>query len=50
MWARLRSFFRGLYNLVGIPTENADAAIFIRNQKRTGWSSCWAANLIKKTF
>jgi 50S ribosomal protein L16 3-hydroxylase len=37
MWARLRMFFRGLYNLVGIPTENADAAIFIRNQKRTGF-------------
>ena len=37
MWSRLRMFFRGLYKLVGIPTENADAAIFIRNQKRTGF-------------
>ncbi len=37
MWARLREFLRGLYERVGIPAENADAAIFIRNQKRTGF-------------
>src|SRR6185503_2872955 len=37
LWSRLRDFFGGLYEQIGIPVEKAEAVVFLRNHEATSF-------------
>jgi 50S ribosomal protein L16 3-hydroxylase len=37
LWLRMRDFFRGLYELIGIPAEKSEAVVFLRNHAQTSF-------------
>lgn len=37
LWLRMRDFFRGLYEIVGIPAEKSEAVVFLRNHEQTSF-------------
>jgi hypothetical protein len=37
LWLRMSGFFRGLYEFVGIPAENSEAVLFLRNHEATSF-------------
>lgn len=37
MWERMRQFLAGLYDLVGLPAEKAEAVVFLRNHVATSF-------------
>jgi hypothetical protein len=37
LWMRMRDFFRGLYELIGIPAEKSEAVVFLRNHAPTSF-------------
>lgn len=37
LWLRMSGFFRGLYEFVGIPAENSEAVVFLRNHETTSF-------------
>lgn len=37
LWMRMRDFFRGLYEIIGIPAEKSEAVVFLRNHALTSF-------------
>lgn len=37
LWMRMRGFFRGLYQIIGIPAEKSEAVVFLRNHAQTSF-------------